>query len=53
MKRRYLTAILAFLVVIVQPDDSGKRKIGKLAGKELSVMKTFKSNREAVINYLQ
>lgn len=43
---KWTTALLVFIVVLTEPEGSGKRKIGKLAGKELKIMKSFKPEKE-------
>lgn len=46
MRKRYITAILTLLVVLMHPQENGIRKIAKLAGKEITVMKHLKATKE-------
>ena len=46
---KWATAALTILTVYEDPDCSGKRKIGKLNGKEMSIMKKLTGKHERTV----
>ena len=46
---KWITVFLTVLTVYEQPEGSGKRKIGKLNGKEMSTMKKLHKHERTVI----